>query len=75
MATNNRPSLTISLADRLASSKIAEASAPKDITIVSQFATGFVPNMQQMQTNFTFKDSIFVSGLDTTVYDVNNNIQ
>ncbi len=75
MANSNRPSLTISLADRLAASKIPEASAPQDIAITSTFAKGFIPNMQQMQTNFTFATSIYAAGLDTTVYDANNNIQ
>ena len=65
---STRPSLTVDLAQRLAASSIPEASAPKAITITSQFAKGFVLNQTQGMTDFTSTPSIFTSGLDTTPY-------
>jgi hypothetical protein len=72
-----RPSLHISLADRLATSSIPEANAGPStvVKITSQFAKGFVPNVSQYQTNFTGTPSFFVEGIDTTPYDAANNIQ
>ena len=71
MATNNsttRPSLTMDLATRYAKSDVS--AVPKAVVISSPYATGFVMNAIQGQTNFNLNATppFAPTGNDLTVY-------